>query len=218
MARWRKTVSADWFKVTLDAHLLYLKLTITTEETLMRLSAGMIAPPFETEDIFGNPISLEAYQGKGLMLSFFRNSLCAMCNLRVHHLIQKQPQYQYAGLEMVVVFESPKASVVQNVAKQNVPFPIIADPDATLYDLYSVESSQEKVMAPVDMDWRSGLIQEAEAIGYPLTREEGSNFFRLPAEFLIGPDGRIHSAFYTDVIGTHMAFDEIDQFLGQLTR
>lgn len=184
----------------------------------MRLLAGSIAPSFETQDIFGTPILLEAYQGKGLLLSFFRNSLCAMCNLQVHRLIQKHAQYQYAGLEIVVVFESPRASVLENVSKQNVPFPIIADPGAALYDLYGVESSEEKVMASVDMDWRNGLIREAEAIGYPLTREDGSNFFRLPADFLIGPDGRIHSAIYAETVGTHISFDEIDQFLGQLTQ
>jgi peroxiredoxin Q/BCP len=182
----------------------------------MKLTMGMIAPDFATEDVFGNPISRGAYAGKGLLLSFFRNGACAICNLQVHHLIKKYPDYQRHGLEIVAVFESPRASVVQHVSKQNAPFPIIADPEAKLYDLYGVESSQEKVLAPVDLDWRNQLIQEAEAIGYKLTKEEGSNFFRLPADFLIGPDQHISAIHYSEAVGTHLSFEEIEQFLAQL--
>jgi thioredoxin-dependent peroxiredoxin len=183
---------------------------------MMKLSTGMTAPAFETVDVFGNPISLRAYAGKGLLLSFFRNGACAICNLQVHHLIEKYPEYRQHGLEIVAVFESPQSSILQYVGKQNAPFPIVADPQAVLYDLYGVESSEAKVMAPADMEWRSGLIAEAKAIGYELTKEEGSNFFRLPADFLIGPDQRICAVHYSETVGTHLSFAEIEQFVAQL--
>ncbi len=179
----------------------------------MKLTSGMIAPVFTTEDIFGKFISLEHYTAKGLLLAFFRNGACAMCNLRVHHLIMRYPEYHTHGLEMLAIFESPRESVLQHVSKQNVPFPIIADPEAKLYDLYGVESSQEKVMASVKLPSTEQLIEEAKAIGYELTPEPGSNFFRPPAEFLIGPNQRIASAYYSEVVGQHMAFEEIDKFL-----
>src|SRR5205823_6155922 len=143
------------------------------------------APDFEAEEIFGNPVSLKAYAGKLVLLSFLRNGACAMCNLQIHKLIERFPEYHSRGLEVIAVFESPRESVVTHVSKQNVPFTIIADPRAVLYDLYSVESSQEKVLVPVDETWRNGMIREAEAIGYKLMHEEGSNFFRMPADFLI---------------------------------
>ena len=182
----------------------------------IKLSPNMTAPDFATQDVLGNHIALQNYAGKGLFLSFLRNAGCAMCNLQVHRLIQKYPTYHKQGLEFIVVFESSQASISEHVTRQNAPFPIIADPDAKLYDLYSVETSQEKVMAPVDMAWRNGLIQEAEAIGYKLRREEGSNFFRLPADFLIGPDQKIYEAFYTEVVGTHLPFEVVDRFIAQL--
>jgi peroxiredoxin len=178
----------------------------------------MIAPDFDTQDVFGNRISLQSYaaSGKRLHLNFFRNAACAMCNLQVHRLIQQYPTYQQSGVEIIAVFESPEANILQYVTRQNVPFPIIADPGAKLYDLYGVETSQEKVMAQVDMDWRNGLIQEAEAIGYPLTKEEGSNFFRLPAEFLIGQDQKIYEAYYAEVVGVHLPHEAVDSFMAQL--
>lgn len=182
----------------------------------MKLTAGTQAPQFETEDIFGAPIVLKNYAGKGVLLSFFRNGACALCNLQVHRLIEKYPEFHARGLEIIAVFESPRESVLQYVAKQDAPFPIIADPEASLYDLYGLESSEEKAMAPVEGEWREELIKEASAMGYPLQREEGSNFFRLPADFLVGPDQRLVTAFYTDVIGQHITFDEIDAFLKEL--
>lgn len=183
-----------------------------------KLSPGMLAPNFDTQDVFGNRVALQMYTGKGLHLAFFRNGACAMCNLQVHRLIQQYPTYQQHGLEIVAVFESPRSSVLEHVTKQNAPFPIIADPSAELYDLYGLESSQEKVMAPVDMEWRNGLIQEAEAIGYKLTHEEGSNFFRLPADFLIGPDQKIYEVFYSEVVGTHLPHEAVDSFMAQLAQ
>ena len=179
--------------------------------TTMKLTANQMAPDFETEDVFGNPVSLRRFSGKPLLLSFFRNGGCAMCNLRLHHLIQHYAEWHRQGLEMLAVFESPRESILTHVTRQNVPFSIIADPLAVLYDLYGLESSQEKVLAPVDEAWRNGMIAEAAAIGYALQREAGSNFFRLPAEFLIGPDQRVQIAFYSDVVGEHLTIEQIAQ-------
>jgi hypothetical protein len=124
--------------------------------------------------------------------------------------------YHARGLDVLAVFESPRDSVLRHVSKQGAPFPIIADPSAVLYDLYGVESSEEKVTAPVDEAWRTGMIREAEAIGYRLTHEEGSNFFRMPADFLIGPDQRLQLAFYSSAVGEHIAFETIDDALLQV--
>jgi peroxiredoxin len=36
----------------------------------MRLSAGMAAPPLETTDFLGNPVSLAMLEGRSVLLSF----------------------------------------------------------------------------------------------------------------------------------------------------
>ena len=181
----------------------------------MKLTVGSIAPQFSTEDIFGNPLSLEDYAGQALLLSFFRNGACAICNLQVHKLIQKYPEYHEHGLEIIAVFESPRESVLANVQKQDVPFTLIADPDARLYKLYGVENSEEKVMASPNPERRNRIIEEAAAIGYQLIKEDGQNFFRMPADFLIGPDQHIQTAFYSEDIGEHISFETIEHFLRQ---
>ena len=183
----------------------------------MKLQTGEIAPHFEREDIFGERVDLRAYEGRSVLLSFLRNGGCALCNLRVHQLIQRYPELHGRGLEVLAIFESPVESIKRYVtSRQDVPFYLIADPTASLYNLYGVEVSPEKTqasMARADSPQMQQMIQEAAAIGYELIREEGSNFQRIPADFLIGPDLRIQKAFYSDLIGDHLSLAEIEEAL-----
>ncbi len=184
-----------------------------THDTLIRLSVGTPAPIFQTQDVFDNPIDLATYAGRTVLLSFFRNGACAICNLQVHKLIQHYPAYHAKGLEILTVFEVNQESIQQYVGKQDAPFPIIADPTAHLYDLYMVETSQEKIEATMANPDAKVFIQEAAEKGFPLTPEENTNFYRMPADFLIGPDGTLQRVFYSDILGTHLPFAEIEQVL-----
>jgi peroxiredoxin len=183
----------------------------------MKLVPGQPAPQFTAEDAFGHQIDLSAYAGRPVLLSFLRNGACAVCNLRVHKLIQQYPIYHAQGLEMVAIFESPRTSIVQYVGQQDAPFPIIPDPQATLYDLYGVESDEAKVMGNLNTPMQETLIAEADSLGFKLQREAGSNFFRLPADFLICPDQTIETAFYSEIVGEHLTFEHIENFLKALT-
>jgi peroxiredoxin len=179
----------------------------------MQIQPGAPAPSFRVEDVFGNPISLDDYAGKRLLLSFYRNAACAICNLRVHRLIERYPAYQRGELELLAVFESPRESILQYVGRQDAPFPIVADPQARLYALYGVEVSEEKVTKTMSMAETQATIGEAAAQGFVLTREAGSNFNRMPADFLIGPDLTIQRAHYAEYVMDHLPFEAIEQFL-----
>src|SRR5690349_17551817 len=120
-----------------------------TQPTMTRLTAGATAPMFDARDIFDNPITLSDYKGRTLLLSFFRNAACAICNLRTHQLIERYPTYQAKGLDIITVFEATPDSIRQYVGKQDAPFPIIANKGADLYDLYGVESSEAKAQASI---------------------------------------------------------------------
>lgn len=182
-------------------------------QTTTQLMVGMAAPIFQSADLFDRPINLSDYQGRWLLLSFYRNAACALCNLRVHELIGSYDEYQAKGLDMLAVFESPRANLLQYVGKQDAPFPLIADPEARLYDLYGVETSEGKVQATMAAPEGQARVQAAAAAGFALTKEEGSNFYRIPADFLIDPEGIIREAFYSDLIGQHVSLDVIDEHL-----
>lgn len=177
-----------------------------------QLQQGMIAPDFRTVDHLGNPISLDSYRGRKLLLAFMRNSACALCNLRVHHLINRYPDWQRQGMDVVAVFESPEESMRTYVGTQNAPFPLVADPKARLYDLYGVETSEEKVRMTIADSNTKAFTEEAAAAGYALTPEEGSNFHRIPAEFLIDESGIVRLAHYSRLITDHLALATIDSF------
>jgi thioredoxin-dependent peroxiredoxin len=179
----------------------------------MAIQPGTPAPAFQAEDLHGNSLTLAGYAGKTLLLSFFRNGACALCNLRVHQLIERYGAYRERGLEIVAVFESPRESMLQYVGRQAAPFPLIADPQAQLYRLYQVETSEDKVAATLAMPETQQHIAAAAAAGFPLTQEPGSNFHRIPADFLIGPDLLIQRAHYARHLTDHLPFEAIERFL-----
>ena len=181
----------------------------------MRIQSGTPAPKFQTEDIFTRAVTQPQTSGdhrKWRLLSFLRNGACAICNLRVHQLIEQYPHLQ-TKLEVIAVFESPPESIRQYVGRQDAPFPIIADPNAVLYALYGVESSEEKVARTMQMPETQITIQEAAHQGFALTPEEGSNFYRIPADFLIDPDGIVQRAHYAEHLTDHLPLNEIEQVL-----
>jgi thioredoxin-dependent peroxiredoxin len=172
------------------------------------LLTGQIAPTFQTQDVFEKPVTVGKAQ-HWTLLSFLRNGACAICNLRIHELISKYPELQELGLEVIAVFESPVDSIRTNVTKQNVPFTLLSDPEAKLYDLYQVETSQEKVALTMQMPETQVVIAQAASIGYPLTPEENSNFYRIPADFLIDPEGNLRIAHYANHLTDHLSFAAI---------
>lgn len=178
-----------------------------------QLRPGDTAPLFRSKDQHDNPVSLEDYRGRKVLLAFFRNSACALCNLRVHQFMQRSTVWQQQGMEVIAFFESPEASLRKYVGRQDTPFPLIADPVAEIYDLFGVESSEAKAQATLS---KPGIHEEisakVEAAGFKLIPEEGSNFNRIPAEFLIDEDGVIQVAYYGELITDHLPFETIERF------
>ncbi len=180
----------------------------------MRLQAGNQAPPIRLDDVFGRPVVVPGGRSGFLLLSFFRNARCAICNLRLAQIIERSKLYQRVGLDVVAIFESDPERVREQFQGRTVPFPIIADPQATLYDRYAVESSAEKLSRTMERPDTAAVIQAAADAGFPLTPEEGSNFQRIPADFLIRPAGVIQIAHYGEFVFDHLPLDAIEDLVG----
>jgi peroxiredoxin Q/BCP len=180
----------------------------------MRLHAGDLTPTLRVDDAFGVPVEIPRAGSRLLLLSFFRNAGCAICNLRLAHLIDRFPTYDRAGLDAVAVFELSPERVRQQLAGRNVPFPVVADPDASLYDRYGVETSAEKVAATMRRPDTQAIARAAAAAGFSLAHEAGSNFDRIPADFLIDPNGVVRIAHYAEFVTDHLPFDVIEHTIG----
>jgi thioredoxin-dependent peroxiredoxin len=174
----------------------------------MKIQVGQTAKDFNVEDIYGNQIALSNYANQKLLLAFFRHAACPLCNLRVHQLIQSYPIWQSSGLNILAFFESSPEMIRKYVGQQQAPFPIIADPEKIFYKLYGVESSWTGTLR--------GLMRFAD---FSAAKKQGLMFFHphndvtvIPADFLIGPDLVIQTAYYGKDIGDHLPLAEINRF------
>ena len=171
----------------------------------MRIQNGQAAPDFEVRDILGNQFSLLDFKDKKLLLSFYRYASCPLCNLRVHRLIQYYPDFTAKGLHLLAFFQSPAQSIRKYVGRQESPFPIIADPDHTVYRAYGVETSWPGFFKG---SLRLITITTAARKGFFPGKMEGKKSL-IPADFLIGPDLIVEKAFYGNDISEHMPIQEI---------
>ena len=173
------------------------------------LKSGDRAPSFALQNLDGKSVALEDYRGRKLLLSFFRYGACPLCNLRMTFLVDAYPHWQAQGLDVVAVFESPAQRLLETVASQPIPFPVIPNPDRTLYKKYGVTASWLGYLTGA---FRIRTFRDAFKRGFTPGKGDGA-IAQLPAEFLIGPDGTIARAYYGKDIGDHLPLEEIDGWL-----
>jgi len=178
----------------------------------MKLKSGQPAKNFSSLDLAGNSISLTDYEGRHLMLSFYRYAACPLCNLRVHQLIQHYDSFVEKKLHLLAVFQSPSESIHKYAGKQKAPFPIIADPQRKLYRLYGVESSWSGFLKG---SLRIPMVTSALIKGFWPGKMEGIKSM-VPADFLIGPDLTVQVAYYGNDIGDHLPVEKINLWLESL--
>jgi peroxiredoxin Q/BCP len=174
----------------------------------MRLHPGTPAPRFETEDFLGTPVRLAALLGKPVLLSFYRYASCPLCNLRVRELMGHQPELEASGLVLVGVFQSPRQEIARHVGRQDATFPLVPDPSMDLYRRYGVERSPWAMLSGRVI--RDAL--RAMRAGFRPGRIDGP-LDRLPADFLIAPDGTVAIAYYAEHQSDHLPVEEIKRWL-----
>lgn len=174
------------------------------------IAAGELAPPLVLQTIDNATISLDQHRGRTVLLAFHRFANCPFCNLRVHRLAERYSELHARGLEIIAVFESPLSLVREGVARQRLPFAIVADPERALYREYGVDvGSWAGVLKSLK---RIDEIREVKRLGLPQGPADGRKS-QLPADFVIGPDGRVLRAYLGKDIGDHIAIDEIAALL-----
>lgn len=178
---------------------------------MSRLEEGKSAPWFKMRSFQGDDINLDAYRGRYVLLSFYRYASCPFCNLRVHESIQKNDYFRSLGLEMIAVFQSPDDKLAEYVGKQPLNYPIIGDPDLQLYRLYCVETSWIGLIKAFLMRPHQALKSIFLRGFFPGSIE--NEIQRLPADFLINPQGKIEIAYYGKDIGDHIAYETIENVL-----
>jgi peroxiredoxin len=182
----------------------------------MRLTSGQQAVAFTATTIDGETISLARFAGKPVLLMFFRYASCPMCNLRLHDLAQRYGDLHEQGLEVLALFHSSSESIRAHAGARRYPFRLIPDPKLEVYRRYGVETSWLRLLLSAArprfyVDW-------VRSMWHGFWGGVAWQMGKMPADFLIAPDGRIAVAHYGADIGDHLPLAKVDAFLRDLTR
>jgi peroxiredoxin len=119
-------------------------------------------------------------------LQFRRFAGCPLCSLHLRSVVQRHGEIRAAGVREVVLFHSTAEDLLSY--QEQVPFPLVADPDKRLYGEFGVEASPRAVLDP--RAWLPSL----RGIGRtrrPWAGDHHTGHLGLPADFLIASDGRV---------------------------
>ncbi len=102
----------------------------------MALNIGDKAPEFSGVDQNGNPIALKDFEGKKLVLYFYPKDNTPGCTAQACNLRDNYEALQAQGYAVVGVSPDSEASHQKFISKHELPFPLIADTDKAIHELY----------------------------------------------------------------------------------
>lgn len=170
---------------------------------MKRITVGAIIERRDLETIQSSRIAIP-HPAQLTHLQFRRFAGCPMCNLHLRSFVQRNAELTALGIQEVAVFHSSRKAMLEHFAEA--PFALIADPAKSLYKAFGVEASILSVLHP--RSWFpavQGLLRHGVSLP-----GRGESPLGLPADFLIGKDGRVLACKY----GRH-AYDQwtVDELL-----
>jgi thioredoxin-dependent peroxiredoxin len=102
----------------------------------MALKIGDKAPLFEVNDQDGNLVKLSNYAGKKIVLYFYPKDQTPGCTAQSCNLRDNYAALQNVGYEILGISSDSEKSHQRFIAKQNLPFTLLADEDKKVHDLY----------------------------------------------------------------------------------
>jgi peroxiredoxin len=147
--------------------------------------------------------------GRLVHLQFRRFAGCPVCNLHLRSVVRRHDEIVAAGIREVVFFHSPAGEL----RGHDLPFAVIADPGKHYYREFGVESDRRALLNP--RAW--GAIVRGSALTLrgkyrpPAVRQDGGRL-GLPADFLVGPDGRVLAHKYGEHADDQWSVDELLAF------
>jgi peroxiredoxin len=183
-----------------------------------RFGPGDTIAPRELITITSERIRVPAPEGLTHM-QFRRFAGCPICNLHLRSVVRRHDEIVAAGISEVVVFHSSVEDMLPHQGE--LPFAAIADPGRELYTLFGVGSSLKAVLHPRALG--AGLratpdTVRGKRVGRNPSPAKGESALGLPADFLIGPDGRVLAAKYGRHANDQWEVDELLQLASSTHR
>ena len=182
---------------------------------IKQLHIGSLAPDFTATDVFGSEVRLSDYHPRSVLVVFLRYSGCPWCNLALHRLTVESELLKKHNCEIIAFIQSTEENVKNNIYKRHAKtpqFPIIADPDRKIYDMYGVTSSF--IAAARSITKIPYWIHSVRKHGYAQTSVDG-DLLLVPAMFLVsGHSNKILLASYGKSFYEHETFTSVYEQLG----
>lgn len=102
----------------------------------MNLKVGDKAPAFTANDQNGKPVKLSDFKGKKVVLYFYPKDMTPGCTAQACSLRDNYKVLLKQGYEVLGVSTDTEKMHQKFIAKENLPFTLLADPDRKLHDLY----------------------------------------------------------------------------------
>ena len=105
---------------------------------MTHLKEGDVAPAINGEDQDGNPISLEGFRGKKLVLYFYPKDDTPGCTKEACNLRDNYSDLLKRGFAVVGVSADTAKKHQKFIHKYELPFPLLVDEDKTVINAYGV--------------------------------------------------------------------------------
>lgn len=102
----------------------------------MALKVGQKAPAFKVNDQDGNKVSLSEFKGKKVVLYFYPRDQTPGCTIEACNLRDNYKILQKKGYEVLGVSTDTEKSHQKFIAKQSLPFRLLADVDKEVHTKY----------------------------------------------------------------------------------
>jgi len=173
------------------------------------LTRGMQAPDFTATAYDKKQINLRDYRGKPVWLIFYRYPECPLCNLHLSTVCRWYSKPENKALSILAVFESKGNLFPYAMGGKALPsFPLIADPNRELYELYGTQARISALLAPSVV---TSLFQ-AFGQGFKQGKITGK-LTQIPAHFLISAEGIIDQVFHGKTVADHIPWKTVDAFV-----
>jgi len=102
----------------------------------MKLQVGDAAPQFTSKDENGKPVSLSDFKGKKVVLYFYPNDMTPGCTAEACSLRDNYKTLLKQGYVVLGVSTNDEKSHQKFIAKEELPFSLLADTDKTVHEKY----------------------------------------------------------------------------------
>jgi peroxiredoxin len=178
---------------------------------MARISAGDRFPSFTFDTHLRDGLdSLSVLDGKTVFW-VLRYIGCTVCRYDVHLISERYDEFREKGAQVFVVMQSDRAHIEKDLSSTDtvLPFEIICDPEAKIYDLLSIEPAADmQSLVGNDMEALREKGRKAAECGFSHGDYEG-NEQQLPAMFIVNESGGVEYAHYAESIADMPSVDDV---------